>query len=69
MSKEKVLGTLKKADKKKKPSGKTKQIMDKIKEDRRLSSKEFWNAYDAMWRKGPDVKFLTSDTWVHKPTR
>jgi len=42
---------------------KTKEAIDKIQRQTRLSSEEFWKVYDNLWKDGPTIKYQSPDAW------
>ena len=36
---------------------------NKSEKQKRLSSKEFLNGYEAIWKQGPSVKYQSPDAW------
>jgi hypothetical protein len=77
MFKDKLIGALK--DKKSIDNNDDKEMVkaiNKIQEQRRLSSQEFLSIYNSLWKAGPTVKYqnpdaqvrqLQSNKWLPKP--
>jgi hypothetical protein len=63
MFKERLLETLKRSQNEKTPDEKTLQTLTKIQNHKKLSSKEFLNVYDSIWKEGPKTTYQNPDAW------
>jgi hypothetical protein len=63
MFKERLLETLKRSQNENKPNEETVQTMTKIQNHKTLTSKEFQNAYDLIWKEGPKTTYQNPGSW------
>jgi hypothetical protein len=42
-------------------NGHISQAMSKIEKEEKLSSKEFFEIYDSLWREGPTIRYVNPD--------
>jgi len=40
------------------------RIVDKLRKQQKLSGDEFWQVYDSIWQKGPEVKYQNPQNWI-----
>jgi len=62
MVQDRILKALKKSRKVGKEDERTVQAVEKLKSRKRLSSEEFIRVYDALWKKGPELKYRNPDS-------
>ena len=63
MFKERLLEALKSSSAEE--NKKTTRAIEKIKNQKRLSSEEFLKIYDTLWKQGPELKYQSPDAWRH----
>ena len=63
MFKERLLETLKLSKKGNKSDKEMTEAMNKIQKHERLSSQEFCDVYDAIWKEGPKAEYRNPDNW------
>ena len=63
MFKDVLLGALRRTHKTDKPDNEMLQVIGKIQEQKRLSSKEFLKVHDAIWKDGPKIRYQCPDSW------
>jgi hypothetical protein len=41
-----------------------KRVIDNLKRQQKLSEDEFWQVYESIWQKGPEVKYQNPHKWI-----
>jgi hypothetical protein len=41
-----------------------KRLANKLKKQEKLTGDEFWQIYDAIWQKGPQIRYQNPDKWI-----
>ena len=41
-------------------------VVNKLKEQKKLTSEEFWSVYNSIWQEGPEVKYQNPDKWIDR---
>jgi hypothetical protein len=63
MFRDKLVKTLNRSKTNNKKDKKTREAIDKIQRQKRLSTEEFRKIYDTLWKEGPKVKYQSPDEW------
>lgn len=40
-------------------------VVNKLKEQKKLTSDEFWLVYNSIWQEGPEVKYRDPHKWIN----